>query len=303
MSDFLEQVIRERRASVNDARRRVDDATMRANAMVSGSRLHRFYAALRSDPRHLAVIAEVKRVSPALGVLAEDVDPAAQARRYVAAGASAISVLIEPNHWGGSIDDLRAIRAAVDVPILAKDVIVDPYQVYEARAAGADAVLLIAEAFPHRELHQVLDDAATAPSTAVPFVVVGHRGPEGVLRERDPLAEMVALIERLGMTALVEAHEVAAFGRAVSCGSRVVGVNARNLRKPSEIDVGRVRQLHTFAHADQILVAESGISTVDDARMLPARVDAVLVGTALMRADDPTPLIHGIASIKRTVHA
>ena len=81
----------------------------------------------------------------------------------------------------------------------------------------------------------------------------------------------------------------------------MVGVNARNLRRPSDIDVGRVRQLHTFVHADQILIAESGIASVDDARMLPARVDAVLVGTALMRADDPGPLIHGIASIRRTV--
>jgi indole-3-glycerol phosphate synthase len=114
---------------------------------------------------------------------------------------------------------------------------------------------------------------------------------------------VVALVERLGMTAFVEAHEVVAFGHAVSCGSRLVGVNARNLRNPSEIDLGRVRQLHTFVHADQILVAESGITTIDDARMLPARVDAVLVGTALMRAADPAPVIHGIASIRRTVLA
>jgi indole-3-glycerol phosphate synthase len=298
MSDFLEQVIRERRADVLEARRVVDDATMRAHAALSTSRApDRLYAALRSDRGHIAVIAEVKRVSPARGVLAQDVDPVAQARRYVAAGARAISVLTEPRHWGGSLDDIRAIRAAVDVPILAKDIIVDPYQVYEARAAGADAVLLIAEAFPHREQQQVLEGAATR----APYVVHGRLGPEGVLHERDSLAELVALVERLGMTALVEAHEVVAFGRAVSSGSRVVGVNARNLRKPSEIDLGRVRQLHTFVHADQILVAESGIASVDDARMLPARVDAVLVGTALMRADDPAPLIHGIASIKRTV--
>jgi indole-3-glycerol phosphate synthase len=300
MTDFLEQVIRERRADVATARTRVSESAMREHASQSVSRAHeRFDAALRSDRGHIAVIAEVKRVSPALGVLAQDVDPVAQARRYVAAGARAISVLTEPRHWGGSLDDLRAIRAAVDVPILAKDVIVDPYQVYEARAAGADAVLLIAEAFPHRELRQVLDGAATS----APYVVYGRLGLEGVLHERDSLAEMVALVERLGMTALVEAHEVVAFGHAVSCGSRVVGVNARNLRKPSEIDVGRVRQLHTFVHADQILVAESGVTSIDDARMLPARVDAVLVGTALMRAEDPAPLIHGIASIKRTVHA
>ena len=307
MTDFLDQVIRERRAAVAESRRRVDDATMRANAMVSVGRwsapspsraLHRFRAALCADPRHIAVIAEVKRLSPALGVLAQDLDPAALARRYVAAGARAISVLTEPRHWGGSIDDLRAIRAAVGVPILAKDVIVDPYQVYEARAAGADAVLLIAEAFAHRELVPLLDGAATTQRTDTG---VGVRGPERTLHERDPLVEMVTLVEGLGMTALVEAHEVVAFGRAVSCGARIVGVNARNLRNPSEIDVGRVRQLHTFVHPDQVLVAESGIASVDDARMLPARVDAVLIGTALMRAEDPAPLIHGIASIKRTV--
>jgi indole-3-glycerol phosphate synthase len=300
MSDFLEVVMRERWADVAEARRRIDDAEMRARATLASPRERdRFHAALRSDRGHLAVIAEVKRVSPALGLLAQDVDPAAQARRYVAAGARAISVLTEPRHWGGSLEDLRAIRAVVDVPVLAKDVVIDPYQVYEARVAGADAVLLIAEAFPYRALRQVLDGASSVGA----YAAYGRSGPDGTLREHDPLAEMVALIERLGMTAFVEAHEVVAFGRAVASGSRLVGVNARNLRNPSEIDLGRVRQLHTFVRADQILVAESGIASVDDARMLPARVDAVLVGTALMRADDPAPLIHGIASIKRTVHA
>src|SRR5437867_1441710 len=150
-----------------------------------------------------------------------------------------------------------------------------------------------------RELRPVLDGAGSAGT----YVAYGRGGPEGTLREHDPLREMVALVERLGMTAFVEAHELAAFGRAVACGAKVIGVNARNLRRPTEIDVGRVRQLHTFVHADQVLVAESGISSVDDARMLPARVDAVLVGTALMRAEDPAPLIHGISSIRRTVHA
>ena len=91
--------------------------------------------------------------------------------------------------------------------------------------------------------------------------------------------------------------------RSVPSGATVVGVNARNLRRPSELDIGRVRQLHAFVRADQFLVAESGISSVDDARLLPARVDAVLVGTALMRADDPAPLIRGIAGVRRTVHA
>jgi len=267
MSDFLEQVIAERRADVAAARAAVPDDEIRARAQVGPRRpIDQFFQSLRHRRSSLAVIAEVKRISPAAGVLVESFDPVAQAVRYVGAGAAAISVLTERRHWGGSLSDLVAIRAAVDVPLLAKDVIVDAYQIYEARAAGADAVLLIAEALENHELRH-----------------------------------LVSIAKMLGMSALVEAHEASAFGRAVSSGAAVVGVNARNLRKPSDIDVGRVRQLHTFVHSDQILVAESGIASVDDARMLPGRVDAVLVGTALMRADDPGPLIWGIASIKRAV--
>jgi len=176
--------------------------------------------------------------------------------------------LTEPRHWGGSIEDLVAVAEAVDVPVLCKDIIVDAYQIDEACAAGADAVLLIAEAL-----------------------------------DADLLHRLVAHARDLGLGALVEAHEPAAFSRAVGSGATVVGVNARNLRRPSELDIGRVRQLHAFVRADQFLVAESGISSVDDARLLPARVDAVLVGTALMRADDPAPLIRGIAGVRRTVHA
>ena len=155
-----------------------------------------------------------------------------------------------------------------DIPILCKDVIVDEYQLVEARAAGADAVLLIAEALDEASLHR-----------------------------------FVARARELRLGVLVEAHEPAAFGRAVATGATVVGINARNLRRPAEIDIGRVRQLHAFTRPDQVLVAESGIASIDDARMLPARVDAILIGTALMRADDPGPLIHGIASIRRAVHA
>ncbi len=247
MSDFLEQVIAERRLDVAAARLVMPDDQIHAVAQVGAIRpFDQFYQAIRRRRSSIAVIAEVKRISPASGVLVENFDPVAQARRYVAAGATAISVLTEGRHWGGSLDDLVAIRDAVDVPLLAKDVIVDPYQIYEARAAGADAVLLIAEA---------LDDAL--------------------------LRELVSIAKRLGMSALVEAHEASAFGRGVASGAQVVA----------------------FVHADQILVAESGITSIDDARMLPARVDAVLVGTALMRSDDPGQLIQGIASIHRPVHA
>jgi indole-3-glycerol phosphate synthase len=188
-----------------------------------------------------------------------------QAHAYQGGGATAISVLTEPRFWGGSLDDLREARVTgTRTPILCKDVIVDEYQIVQAAAAGANAVLLIAEALTDDALHRLIVRANT-----------------------------------LGMGVLIEAHEPVAFGRAVAAGTMIVGVNARNLRRPTEIDIGRVRQLHTFAREGQILVAESGIESVDDARLLPARVDAVLVGTALMRSEDPMPLIKGISAIRK----
>jgi len=223
----------------------------------------------RRQEGRLAVIAEVKRLSPALGALAPAVDPAAQARAYAVAGAAAISVLTEPRHWGGSFEDLRAVREAVPtIPVLAKDVIVDAVQIAEADAAGADAILLIAEA---------LDD--------------------------ERLAALLAEGRRRGMDVLVEAHEAGAFGRAVASGARIVGANARNLRHPEEIDRGRARLLHSFVRADQLFVAESGIESLEDAVALPARVDAVLVGTALMRAERPGELIKQLAGVRRPARA
>lgn len=283
MTDFLEQVIAERRSDIARAKAKVPEVAFvvgvarervvardpGGNPLVSSVGLRGgmgdpFTAALRMLHGRLGVIAEVKRRSPALGTLSADADPATLAVAYEAAGATAVSVLTEPRHWGGSLEDLVAVSQAVRIPVLCKDVIVDEYQIVQARAAGADAVLLIAEALTDEELRRFILRANT-----------------------------------LGMGVLLEAHEPVAFGRAVAAGTLVVGVNARNLRRPTEIDVGRVRQLHTFARAGQILVAESGIESVDDARLLPARVDAVLVGTALMRSVDPTPLIKAIASIRR----
>jgi len=266
MTDFLEQVVASRREYVSAAK-----AERPAGELLSARpvpiRPGHFVRKLR-DRMHLgqlAVIAEVKRTSPALGTLAGPrLSAGEQALRYEAAGATAISVLTEPHFWGGSLDDLKEVCAGVTIPVLCKDVIVDEYQIAEAFAAGADAILLIAEALDDDEIR--------------------------ALRRR---------AESLGMTVLVEAHESAAFGRAVASGAIVVGVNARDLRDPKQIDIGRARQLHTFVKDQQILVAESGIASVDDARLLPARVDAVLVGTALMRSDDPAPLIRGLAGIRR----
>jgi len=284
--DFLEEVGAERKAYVMATRPRVSEeeilSNMRDNlwarARAAGAldalrvegALDAFTSALvqAKHEGRLAVIAEVKRVSPAQGVLGADVDVARLARAYVAAGATAISVVTEPKHWGGSLRDLESVRDAVGVPILYKDVVVTEYQVLEARKAGADAALLIAEA---------LDD--------------------------DDLERMARRAAALDVGVLVEAHDPVAFERAVDfvarAGTRVVGINARNLRRPREIDVDRVTKLHVLARNDQILVAESGINSVEDARRLPARVDAVLVGTALMRAADPGPLIAGLAAISR----
>jgi indole-3-glycerol phosphate synthase len=295
MSDFLEQVIAERRADAMTSERRIleidlandakDNVWSRAIKEGTADRLvaashswaqptvpirygDAFTAALqaRRAQGHIAVIAEVKRMSPALGVIEAKADATNVARGYAAAGATAISVLTEPRHWGGSMADLAEIRDALPtMPILCKDVIVHEQQIVEARAAGADAVLLIAEALTDDELRALMAHART-----------------------------------MNMGVLLEAHEPIAFGRAAALRTSVIGINARNLRRPSEIDIGRARQLQGFAEPWQILVAESGISTVDDARLLPARVDAVLIGTALMRASDPTPLITSIASIRKS---
>ncbi|HEX9269424.1 MAG TPA: indole-3-glycerol-phosphate synthase [Candidatus Limnocylindria bacterium] len=264
MPDFLETVVAERRADVAAARAAGGEPRVPPGAVPS------FAGALDAIRRNgrLAVIAEVKRVSPALGPLRMEADPVALARAYVAAGAAAISVLTEPRHWGGSLDDLAAVAAAVDVPVLRKDVIVDEYQLGEARAAGASAVLLIAEALDDETLRGLVDRA-----------------------------------ESLGMTAFVEAHEPAAFRRAVSSGAPVVGVNARDLRAPSVLDPTRVRALHALARPEQLLVAESGIRSIEDAAALPVRVDAILVGTALMRADDPGALVRALAAVPRPVTA
>lgn len=264
MTTFLDRLVAERLTDAAEARRR--EPHLR-RALPDAPPVRPFLLALqeRTVAGHLAVIAEVKRTSPAAGVLADQgFDPRTQALLYAGAGAAAISVLTEPRHWGGSLDDLRSVRAMVRIPVLCKDVIVDEYQVWQARAAGADAVLLIAEALGDAELDRLID------------IVMG-----------------------LGMEPLVEAHDTVAFGRAARSKARLVGANARDLRDPSLIDRSRARLLHTFVQPEQVFVAESGIASAADIAELPARVDAILVGTALMRATDPAALLRTLAYAKR----
>ena len=212
----------------------------------------------------LAVIAEVKRRSPSKGDLAEIPDPAALATAYAAGGADAISVLTERRRFGGTLDDLRAVRAAVATPLLRKDFVVTGYQLLEARAAGADLVLLIVAA---------LDDA----------------------RLRDLQAQAL----ELGLTPLVEVHDEAEAERALACGARLVGVNARNL-KTLDVDPDTFGRVAKALPDDVLTVAESGITGVDDAiRYAAEGADAVLVGEALVRDGDPAAAVRAMKAVAR----
>jgi indole-3-glycerol phosphate synthase len=210
----------------------------------------RFTEALRTADRP-AVIAEVKRSSPSAGRIAE-VDAGARARAYEEAGATAVSVLTEREHFDGAVADLRAAHLAVRVPVLRKDFLVHPAQVIESRVEGADAVLLIAAALSELELKA-----------------------------------MLATAEDVGLGALVEAHGDEDLDRALAAGAEVVGVNARDL-ETLDVDLDRALVLLTRVPQDRVAVLESGISSRTHVeRALEAGARAVLVGEALMRSDDP----------------
>lgn len=210
----------------------------------------------------LGVIAEVKRASPSKGHLAAIPDPAALATRYAAGGASAISVLTEQRRFGGSLDDLAAVRRAVDTPLLRKDFVVTEYQLWEGRAAGADLALLIVAALSDTELSGLLD-----------------------------------LGRRLGLTCLVETHTADEVRRAADAGAGLIGVNNRNL-KTLDVDLARFEELVGLVPGNAVKVAESGILTLADARrMAQAGADAVLVGEALVTDGDPAAAVAAMRAL------
>lgn len=213
--------------------------------------------------RTLSLIAEVKRRSPSKGELAEIREPATLATEYASGGANAISVLTEERRFGGSLADLDAVRAAVDTPVLRKDFIVGDYQVHEARAHGADLVLLMVSALAYPDL-----------------------------------TRLYGLVRSLGMTPLVEVHNEAETNRALDLGAEVIGINARNL-KTLEVDASTFERLVPRVPAERIRIAESGILGVEDAqRYADAGADAVLVGEALVRAADPRALVADLTGIR-----
>jgi indole-3-glycerol phosphate synthase len=246
---ILDQIVASKRRQVAATQERVAERELERR-LADSPPVRGFRAALLAAPG-MAVIAEVKKASPSAGVLRADFDPVAIARAYAAYGATCLSVLTDEPYFQGRLDHLQGIRAAVDRPLLRKDFLLERYQLLEARVAGADAVLLIAECLPGDELGRLLRDART-----------------------------------LRMDALVELHDAAELPRVLATGADLIGINNRDLRT----FVTRIEytlELAPRVPAERCLVSESGIKTRADLdRLAAAGVRAVLVGESLVRAPD-----------------
>ena len=254
MATILDDILAHKRLEVAAQKQRVDMDTLVANISASNDTPRGFMKALQARVAigGTAVIAEVKKASPSMGVIRASFDPVAIAESYAAAGATCLSVLTDEKYFQGSGHYLRLIRAAVGLPLLRKDFIVDEYQIVEARALGADAILLIVAALSDEEL-----------------------------------AAFTRLAHDLGLDVLVEVHDEAECERALRLPLRVIGVNNRNLHDFS-VSLDTSRRIKAMLPADYLLVSESGIHTRADIEALQGDgIHAFLVGGSLMKADDP----------------
>jgi len=252
-TSFLQRITEARRADAQ--RRRSEGALTLAQAAARSAGTARDFHAALAHPG-LSLIAEIKRASPSAGDIAPGARPSDLARAYQKGGASAVSVLTEPDHFRGSLEDLREARAACDLPVLRKDFLCDALHVWEARGAGADAILLIVAALTQTELVSLAD-----------------------------------LATDLGMAVLVEVHSSGEIERAVDAGARIIGINTRDLATLA-VDPDVVAKLRPLVPEGRLVVGESGVSTpADVAALRAAGVDAVLVGEAVMRAPDPAAKI------------
>jgi indole-3-glycerol phosphate synthase len=253
MSDILNQIIAVKREEVAAAQKKIPFTAMRADAE-SRVLTRDFEGALRRkiDAGKSAVIAEIKKASPSKGVLRAEFIPADIAQSYAEAGAACLSVLTDRQFFQGQTDYLKQARASCDLPVLRKDFMVDPYQIYESRAMGADCVLLIAACL-----------------------------------EDGQMAELEAIARSLDMAVLVEVHDKPELDRALKLKTPLLGINNRNLRS-FEVSLDTTLNMLADVPVDRVLVTESGILTKDDVKkMRDAGVYAFLVGEAFMRADDP----------------
>ncbi|MFF9807847.1 indole-3-glycerol phosphate synthase TrpC [Streptomyces coeruleorubidus] len=258
----LDEILEGVREDLAERHRAVPPAEVRERALAAGPALDA--ATLLRSPAGLRVIAEVKRSSPARGRLATIDDPGALAAAYEAGGAAAISVLTEGRRFAGSLGDLERVRSAVRLPVLRKDFVVDAYQVWEARAHGADLVLLIVAALG------------------------------------DPqLADLLAVAREAGLTALVEVHDEAEAERAVAAGAGVIGVNSRDLRT-LRIDPDVFGRIAPGLPDGVVRIAESGVrGPRDAARYAALGADAILVGTSLVTGDDPGAAVAALVDAGR----
>ncbi|MEV1025811.1 indole-3-glycerol phosphate synthase TrpC [Streptomyces sp. NPDC050264] len=255
----LDDIVEGVREDLADRRHQVSEHELRRRAaeLGPGADCVPLLRAVDGRPR---IIAEVKRASPSRGPLAEIADPARLAAAYEKGGAAAISVLTERRRFGGGLADLDAVRAGVGLPVLRKDFVVDPYQVWEARAHGADLLLLIVAAL-----------------------------------EQPLLADLLALATQAGLTALVETHDEAEAERALAAGARVIGVNARDLRT-LRVDRSTFGRVAPLLPDDVVRVAESGVRGIRDvAAYAGLGADAVLVGEALVTGADPVAAVRSLA--------
>lgn len=253
MSDILEKILATKREEIAAGQARMPLAEMRAQAAAAPAPRD-FVGALRAqvDAGRPAVIAEIKKASPSKGVIRADFRPGAIAASYAQGGAACLSVLTDAQYFQGSTEYLREARAACGLPVLRKDFIIDPWQVYEARAMGADAILLIVAAL-----------------------------------ELPAMQDLEALAMELGMAVLVESHDAAELEAALTLKTPLMGINNRNLRT-FEVTLDTTLDLLPKIGSERIVVTESGIlAPVDVARMREHQVNAFLVGEAFMRAADP----------------
>ncbi|WP_152097676.1 indole-3-glycerol phosphate synthase TrpC [Lacipirellula parvula] len=245
----LDRIVAMKRREIAAARDRVSETELRRQ-LASAPPVRDFFAAL-AKPGAIRLIAEVKKASPSAGVIREDFDPVAIAQTYERHGASCLSVLTDEPHFQGHLDYLKAVRASVGLPILRKDFVLDSYQVVEARAAGADAVLLIAECLDDCNLRKLHNE-----------------------------------IIELGMTPLVEIYDPENLPRVLEAGATLIGVNNRDLRT-FKVDLEHTLRLRPGIPAECVMVSESGIKThADVERLHAAGVNAILVGESLMREAD-----------------
>jgi indole-3-glycerol phosphate synthase len=263
VSDVLARICAAKRAAV--ARRKAALPLSELEARLPATRPRGFRRALNAKlaSDRLALIAEIKKASPSQGVIRPDFDPPALARAYAAGGAACLSVLTEESWFEGADEHLRAARAAVALPCLRKDFILEPYQVVEARAIGADCVLLIMSA---------LDDGAAR--------------------------ELAALAGSLGLDVLVEVHDAAELERALDLDAGLIGINNRNL-KTLRVDLRTTEQLAPLVPEDRLLVAESGLAShADLERMAAVGVRCFLIGEALMRQADVAAATRALLGIR-----